>query len=163
MRAPVTALLALALLAAGCSPDSDESVTDDPVVESAPAEDDSDADTEDAPEAEDDDPAGDESTDDASTGARETDEPGEVEVDIRMFDFENDLVEINVGETVTWTNQDATRHTVTSGLDGEPDGRFEVTFAERGDTASVTFDEPGEYHYFCTPHNFMTGTVVVTE
>lgn len=163
MRAPATALLALALLAAGCSPDSDESTTDDPVAESAPAEDDSDADTEDAPEAEDDDPAGDESTDDAPTGARETDEPGEVEVDIRMFDFENDLVEINVGETVTWTNQDATRHTVTSGVDGEHDGRFEVTFAEQGDTASVTFDEPGEYHYFCTPHNFMTGTVVVTE
>lgn len=163
MRAPATALLALALLAAGCSPDPDESVTDDPVAESAPAEDDSDADTEDAPEAEDDDPAGDGSTDDAPTEARETDEPGEVEVDIRMFDFENDLVEINVGETVTWTNQDATRHTVTSGVDGEHDGTFEVTFSDRGDTASVTFDEPGEYHYFCTPHNFMTGTVVVTE
>jgi plastocyanin len=88
--------------------------------------------------------------------------PMDAEVDIRRFDFGDDVVEIGVGGTVTWTNRDATRHTVTSGVDGEPDGAFEVTFDDRGEVGAVTFDEPGEYHYFCRPHGFMTGTVVVT-
>jgi plastocyanin len=156
MRASATAALAIALLMAGCATDTPS--TDDPVVESAP----DDAGEPDVGASSDTD--GDEDREDAEapTGARVTDEPGEVEIDIRMFDFEDDVVEISVGETVTWTNLDATHHTVTSGVDGEPDGTFEVTFADRGDTASVTFDEPGEYHYFCMPHNFMTGTVIVT-
>lgn len=127
MRSPMSAFLAMVLIVAGCSPDSDESAAD------------------------------------ASSGARETDDRGDVEVDIRMFDFQDDVVEISVGETVTWTNHDATRHTVTSGLDGEHDGTFQVTFSERGDTASVTFSEPGEYPYFCMPHDFMSGTVIVTQ
>lgn len=186
MRAPVTALLALALLAAGCATDTEVAVSDDSVAENTPVETEradtgtGDADTTDAGTG-DADSAGtgtgdadsadaggaatgeeDPGTDDAPPGARATDEPGDVEIDIRMFDFEDDVVEIGVGETVTWSNRDATRHTVTSGLDGEPDGAFEVTFDERGDMASVTFDEPGDYTYFCTPHNFMTGTVIVT-
>lgn len=98
---------------------------------------------------------------DAPSSAQVTDEPGDVEVELSMFEFGQGVVEIDVGETVTWTNRDATRHTVTSGVDGEPDGAFDVALADRGATASVTFGEPGEYHYFCTPHNFMTGTVVV--
>jgi nitrite reductase (NO-forming) len=88
---------------------------------------------------------------------------GTVEVDIRMFAFEDEVVEISVGDTVTWANHDATRHTVTSGVDGEPDGAFELSFDQQGDAASLTFDEPGEYRYFCAPHPFMTGTVVVAE
>ncbi len=153
MRAPVAAALAAALLAAGCA--SDTPRTDDPAIET-PDDESAQASDAGAPEPT-------EVGEDAPTGARVTDEPGDVEVDIRMFDFEDDVVEIGVGETVTWTNQDATRHTVTSGVDGEPDGAFEVAFADRGDTASVTFDEPGEYHYFCGPHSFMTGTVVVAD
>jgi nitrite reductase (NO-forming) len=157
MRAPLTALLAASLLMAGCATDADEPAADEAAIEAPTSTGPDDA----APTTTDDE---DGSTSDAvPTGARETDEAGDVEIDIKMFDFVDGVVEISVGQTVTWTNQDNTRHTVTSGLEGEPNGTFDIAFGGRGDTASVTFDEPGEYHYFCGPHNFMTGTVVVTE
>jgi plastocyanin len=173
MRWPSSTLLVIILLAGGCAatteePLSDSGSTETSVEDEASAPDDTDADEGSASDDPDvDDPGaetgeGDGASAAPSDGVRETDEPGDVEVDIRMFGFEDDVVEISVGETVTWTNQDATRHTVTAGVDGEPSDAFEVAFADRGDTASLTFDEPGEYHYFCAPHQFMTGTVVVT-
>jgi amicyanin len=162
MRWSSSALLAIILLAGGCAVADEETAPAGGSAE-APAEDEA-ADTDDL-DADDPGPEtgeGEDASAAPSGGVRETDEPGDVEVDISMFDFEADVVEISVGDTVTWTNQDATRHTVTAGSDGEPSGAFEVTFGDQGDSASLTFDEPGEYHYFCAPHPFMTGTVVVT-
>lgn len=92
-------------------------------------------------------------------------EPAGVEaaaqVDITGFSFEPATIDVEVGDTVVWTNGDATRHTVTAGVDAEPTGDFHLTFAERGDRAALQFTEPGEYRYFCTPHPFMQGTVTV--
>lgn len=84
------------------------------------------------------------------------------EVELAMFSFEPLTVEIEVGDTVRWTNGDATRHTVTAGIDGEPTDAFHLTFEGRGDSAALEFTEPGEYRYFCTPHPFMQGTVTVS-
>ncbi len=99
----------------------------------------------------------------SSAGARESDEAPDVEAEIEMFDFEPDVIEIEAGQTVTWTNQDAIRHTITAGEPDDHTGAFDIFLEDRGATATVTFDGPGEYHFFCQPHNFMTGTVVVTE
>lgn len=84
------------------------------------------------------------------------------EVELAMFSFAPQAIEIEAGDTVAWTNGDATRHTVTAGVDAEPTGAFHLTFDDRGDTAALTFTEPGEYRYFCTPHPFMQGTVTVS-
>lgn len=84
------------------------------------------------------------------------------EVEIKGFSFQPAAIEVQVGDTVRWTNGDATRHTVTAGVDGEPTDVFHLTFAEMGDSGALTFDEPGEYPYFCTPHPFMQGTVTVS-
>lgn len=67
-------------------------------------------------------------------------------------------VEVKVGETVTWINDDSGRHTVTS-----KDGVFNSELMGRGQSFSYTFDKAGEYPYFCEPHPSMVGTVVVTE
>jgi len=83
------------------------------------------------------------------------------EVDIGGFSFAPEVIEIQVGDTVRWTNGDETRHTVTAGADAEPTGAFHLAFADRGDSAALAFTEPGEYRYFCTPHPFMQGTVTV--
>jgi plastocyanin len=72
--------------------------------------------------------------------------------------FNPNPVEVKVGETVTWINDDSGRHTVTS-----KDGVFESELMGQGQSFSFTFDEAGEYSYFCSPHPGMTGTVVVTE
>jgi plastocyanin len=70
-------------------------------------------------------------------------------------------VAVPVGATVTWTNQDVVGHTVTSGAPGDPDGLFDEPLGAEGDTATVTFEEPGTYGYFCEVHPNMTGEVVV--
>src|ERR671922_1428162 len=75
-------------------------------------------------------------------------------------------VEINVGDTVIWTNQDATAHSATSGKDATPTGLFGDPSASgsvlvRGKSQSFTFTEAGEYPYYCFLHPNMVGTVVV--
>jgi plastocyanin len=70
-------------------------------------------------------------------------------------------VTVPAGATVTWTNQDVVRHTVTSGTPAAADGVFDEPLDADGGTVSVTFDEPGTYRYFCDLHHNMTGEVVV--
>jgi len=80
---------------------------------------------------------------------------------IRVFQFQPGALEVRAGTRVTWTNQDDITHTVTSGVPGSPDGRFDVRLAGRGASGSATFAEPGVYPYFCTRHQSMHGEVVV--
>ncbi len=71
-------------------------------------------------------------------------------------------VSISVGETVTWSNDDTAAHTVTSGLPAEgPDGNFDSSLFMAGTTFDHTFDEAGEYDYFCMVHPWMIGKVSV--
>jgi plastocyanin len=71
-------------------------------------------------------------------------------------------VTVSVGDTVTWSNDDSAAHTVTSGTptDG-PDGKFDSSLFMAGTTFSYTFDEKGEYNYFCMVHPWMTGKIIV--
>ncbi|HXV51258.1 MAG TPA: plastocyanin/azurin family copper-binding protein, partial [Nitrosopumilaceae archaeon] len=68
---------------------------------------------------------------------------------------------VPAGTTVTWTNDDSAAHTVTSGQDATPDGFFDSSLFLAGKTFSYTFDEPGEYEYFCFVHLWMKGEVIV--
>ena len=74
-------------------------------------------------------------------------------------------IEIKVGDTVTWINNDSSPHTVTSSSSSSNDDSSSITFdsgvLRRGETLSFTFDLEGEYPYFCTLHPNMVGTVVV--
>ncbi|MGI0049015.1 MAG: cupredoxin domain-containing protein [Nitrososphaera sp.] len=78
-------------------------------------------------------------------------------------------IEINVGDTVTWTNKDSTAHTVTSGtgnadpnkgqeFDSSPN--FSPLLVPQG-TFSHTFETEGSFPYFCALHENMKGTVMV--
>jgi plastocyanin len=67
-------------------------------------------------------------------------------------------IEINVGDTVTWINDDSSPHTVTS----SNDSAFDSDVLMRGETFSFTIDKEGEYPYFCTLHPSMVGTVIAT-
>lgn len=67
-------------------------------------------------------------------------------------------IEINVGYTVTWINDDSSPHTVTSSNGSTLDSDL----MERGETFGFTFDNVGEYPYLCTLHPSMVGIVIVT-
>jgi plastocyanin len=112
----------------------------------------------------------------SDTASGQTAAGAEEEVLVENIAFKPPSIEVAAGTTVVWTNQDeAVRHTVTSGLPGdtgvpgvrepkpnEPDGRFNGDLPDAGDTFSFTFDEPGTYPYFCIVHPSMTAEVVVT-
>jgi plastocyanin len=70
-------------------------------------------------------------------------------------------VQVSVGGTVTWTNDDSQPHTVTSGQNGQPDGRLDSSIMATQQQFEHTFTEAGEYPYFCTLHPNMVGTVSV--
>ena len=78
-------------------------------------------------------------------------------------------VTIDIGETVTWENNDAAAHTVTSGSASDgPDGVFDssLIMAPMGGTVnsfSHTFDAIGTYDYFCMVHPWMSGAVIVED
>ncbi len=71
-------------------------------------------------------------------------------------------LKIRVGDTVTWRNADSMAHTVTDdpakARDEEsaslPEGAepWDSGTIEGGESWSRTFDVPGEYTYFCIPH-----------
>lgn len=80
--------------------------------------------------------------------------------------FSPNPVEVNEGDTVVWTNKDSALHTATSGTAGNADGKFggtaeSPTLIPPNRTFEFTFEEAGEYPYFCTLHPAMVGTVVV--
>lgn len=71
-------------------------------------------------------------------------------------------IEVRVGDTVTWINDDSSPHTVTSSSSSSDDSTFDSDVLRKGETFSFTFDKEGEYPYFCTLHPSMVGTVIVT-
>jgi plastocyanin len=66
-------------------------------------------------------------------------------------------IEVDVGQTITWVNDDFVIHTATSA-----DGIFDSNIMQRGQTFSYTFDTLEEYPYYCDLHPNMVGTVRVT-
>ena len=82
----------------------------------------------------------------------------EVRVAIVNFAFDAATIEVPVGTTVTWTNDDATPHTATS-----VDKIWDSNILNQGESFSYTFEEAGTFDYLCSLHPSMVGQVVVTE
>jgi plastocyanin len=81
--------------------------------------------------------------------------------------YQPNPVQVSIGATVTWTNNDSQPHTVTSGSNGQPDNKFNSSpnfnpLMAPGQTFSFTFTQAGDYPYFCMLHPNMVGTVSVS-
>ena len=76
-------------------------------------------------------------------------------VTIKDFAFSPASLEVAVGASVTWTNEDSAPHTVT-GDDGIDSGNL-----AQGKSYSHAFKTAGTYAYRCSIHPSMTGTVTV--
>ncbi len=71
-------------------------------------------------------------------------------------------VTINVGDSVEWTNSDTAAHTVTGGSPADgPSGVFDSSLVLGGALYAFTFEEAGNYDYFCMVHPWMVGNVQV--
>jgi plastocyanin len=119
---------------------------------------DADADVDDDVE-EDDDHAG---HDDANQAAATPDDAGAatgLSVTIKNFAFDPTELNINMGDTVTWTNDDSVPHTATQ----KPSGSgFQSGTLSPGDSFSFAFEEAGEFDYFCEFHGNMAGKIIVS-
>ena len=82
------------------------------------------------------------------------------QISIKGFAFNPNQPSVTKGATITWTNDDGTTHTVTSGVPGTPSGKFNQS-VDAGKTFSFTFTETGTYEFFCNIHQTMRGTVTV--
>ena len=71
-------------------------------------------------------------------------------------------ITINVGDTVEWINVDTAAHTVTAGSPADgPSGVFDSSLVMADAVYAFTFEEAGNYDYFCMVHPWMVGSVTV--
>lgn len=91
-----------------------------------------------------------------STPANEN--PGAKTVDVEMKEFKFLPVEITIkaGDTVRWTNNDRAPHDATA-----KDKSWKTALLRTGNSATVTFDTPGTYEYYCSIHPGMKAKVIV--
>jgi plastocyanin len=84
-------------------------------------------------------------------------QPPDIQIGIQNTGFTQRTILIPVGTTVRWTNNDSTAHTVTSST-----SLFDSGTLDPGESFEFLFDTPGTYHYACTLHPALQGTVIVT-
>jgi plastocyanin len=77
-------------------------------------------------------------------------------VSIKNFAFSVATLSISAGTQVTWTNNDATTHTVTA-----DDGSFDSGNIAPGGSFSHTFSSMGTVNYHCQIHPMMKAAVAV--
>lgn len=120
-----------------------------------------------------------------SGGSPAPDEDDDYDVGMSSIAFAPRTIEVRAGTTVVWKNTNSRTHTVTAYEAQIPDGAtYFASGGYDGQQAAVdayynqlaggivsqatyrhTFSVPGEYRYFCIPHEQagMVGTVTVTE
>jgi plastocyanin len=76
---------------------------------------------------------------------------------ISNFAFAPQAIEVEVGQEITWTNEDSAPHTVTATSGAE----FDSGTMEQGATYSWKATKAGTVEYFCAIHPSMTGTITV--
>lgn len=77
---------------------------------------------------------------------------------IRQFAFLQPKVHVHIGDSMTWTNDDAAPHDVTS--TGGPT-KLKSPLLMRGQSWKYTFTKAGSYDYICSVHPNMKATLVV--
>lgn len=78
---------------------------------------------------------------------------------IKGFKYQPDVLTVNVGDTVEWTNGDIVPHTVTA-VD-KNDKSFNSGSIAPGATWKFVAKKAGTFNYGCTPHPNMKAKLVV--
>ena len=87
----------------------------------------------------------------ANAGSSDT-----AQIVIKDFMFMPMSLTVKAGSAVTWANKDDEPHTVVSDT-----GLFRSGAVDTDETFTFKFDKPGTYHFTCSIHPQMVGTIVV--
>ncbi len=98
------------------------------------------------------------SQDPAETVLTCDDAPASVTVVIRDYRFDPPVACVAEGGTVTWVNAGAEAHTATG---AEPADLWDSGLLASDEEFTHTFEDAGEFPYFCIPHPFMQAVVIV--
>jgi plastocyanin len=83
-------------------------------------------------------------------------EPTTTKIEVKNFMFMPTTLTVKAGDKVTWVNKDEEPHTVVSDT-----GMFRSGAMDTDGSFSFKFDQPGTYHFTCSIHPRMVGTIVV--
>jgi plastocyanin len=92
----------------------------------------------------------------ATDGSAMAAEAEGAQVVIKDFMFAPMDVKIKAGAKVTWVNKDDEPHNVVS-----DSGLFRSSALDTDENFSFRFDKPGTYHFVCSIHPRMVGTITV--
>ena len=88
---------------------------------------------------------------------------GDTQVYMRHETFSPAHIQVVLGTTVTWTNQDNVPHNVTlSPVVMSSSNDWESRLLYPGQSFSYTFTSQGTFQYHCQEHPGMNGAVIVT-
>ena len=79
-------------------------------------------------------------------------------ISIASFAFHPNILTVEAGTTVTWTNNDSFSHSVISNAGP---ASFSSSIFSPGSTYFFQFTLVGTYEYHCGVHPTMTGTIIV--
>jgi plastocyanin len=92
----------------------------------------------------------------ASATSTTTDSSDGATISVVNFQFNPGSITVSVGESVTWTNNSAGRHTTTA-----KSGEWNTQLGA-GESFTQIFETAGTFDFFCSIHPSMTGTVTVS-
>jgi plastocyanin len=92
----------------------------------------------------------------AAMAASSAEADGGAHVVMKEFMFAPAALTVKAGTVVSWTNQDNEPHTVASDA-----GVFRSGALDTNESFSFKFDKPGTYHFLCSIHPYMVGTITV--
>src|SRR6266568_1697774 len=79
-------------------------------------------------------------------------------VQIENYAYAPSSITVEVGDTITWTNDDTAPHTITTSSGPQA---LSSPYLSKGQSWGFTFRAPGTYSYYCAVHPYMRAQVIV--
>src|SRR3989344_3524102 len=82
--------------------------------------------------------------------------PKTYDIEIKDFAFTSSSLTIKKGDSVRWTNRDSVDHTATA-----DNNAFDSPLLSDDESFTFTFNNAGEFSYYCKPHPYMKAKIIV--
>ncbi len=79
------------------------------------------------------------------------------QVEIKLMKFVPDVIEVAVGDSITWTNKDLVEHNVVN----KAENGWKSESLKTNESFSVKIESKSDLDYLCTLHPIMTGVIKI--